>query len=177
MLRRGLKWLFAVVDRVSDAAAAIAMFMIVLMIGTVLFEIVSRQVFRAPTIWAFDVSYMLNGSLFMLGAAYTLRKGGHVRVDFLYERLPATVQHLLQFVLYAFLFIPVLWLGTNVAVSRAHRAWIRGTLENASAWEPLLWPFLTALALGLTLLLVQVAIEALRSGVAIVTALRSRESD
>ena len=174
MIRKALRGLLAVVDRATDIAAALAMLMIVLMIGTVLFEIVSRQVFRAPTIWAFDVSYMLNGSLFMLGAAYTLRKGGHVRVDFLFEKLPAVLQHALQLLLYLCLLLPVLWLGTNVAISRAHRAWVRGTLENASAWEPVLWPFLTALALGLTLLVAQIAVEAVRSAIAVVDALRRR---
>jgi TRAP-type mannitol/chloroaromatic compound transport system permease small subunit len=162
------------VDRASDAAAALAMLMIVLMIGTVLYEIGSRHFFRAPTIWAFDVSYMLNGGLFLLGAAYTLRKGGHVRVDFLHERMPQALQHVLQLLLFLGLLMPVLWIGTSVAVSRAYRAWVRGTLENASAWEPILWPFLTALAVGLVLLMAQVAAEALRSGMALVDALRRR---
>jgi TRAP-type mannitol/chloroaromatic compound transport system permease small subunit len=174
LIRRALRGLLAVVDRATDVAAAIAMLMIVLMIGTVLYEIVSRQVFRAPTIWAFDVSYMLNGSLFLLGAAYTLRKGGHVRVDFIFEKLPEVLRHAIQLVLYLALLVPVLWLGTNVAISRAHRAWVRGTLENASAWEPVLWPFLTALALGLTLLLAQVVVEAVRSAMAIIDGLRRR---
>ena len=163
MVLRLLRGLVGLVDRASDVAAAIGMVMIVLMIGTVLFEVTSRQVFGAPTIWAYDISYMLNGGLFMIGAAYTLRKGSHVRVDFLFETLPAAVQHMLQILLYLGLLVPVLAIGTQMAVFRAHRAYVRGTLENASAWEPILWPFLTILALGLTMLLLQVLAEALRS--------------
>jgi TRAP-type mannitol/chloroaromatic compound transport system permease small subunit len=47
------------------------------------FEVISRYFFRAPTIWAYDISYMLYSAIFMLGAAHTLRRGEHVRTDFL----------------------------------------------------------------------------------------------
>ena len=52
----------------------------------VAYEVIARYVFNAPTIWAFDVTYMLYGTLFMLGAAYALHKGAHIRTDFFWEQ-------------------------------------------------------------------------------------------
>ena len=49
------------------------------------YEVVVRYAFRAPTPWAFDLSYMLYGTLFMMAGAYTLSRDGHVRGDFLYR--------------------------------------------------------------------------------------------
>ena len=39
----------------------------------------------APTDWAFDASYILYGTLFMMAGAYALSRNGHVRGDFLYR--------------------------------------------------------------------------------------------
>ena len=52
----------------------------------VAYEVIARYAFNAPTIWSFDVTYMLYGTIFMLGAAYALHKGAHIRTDFFFER-------------------------------------------------------------------------------------------
>lgn len=49
------------------------------------YEVVARYLFRAPTPWAFDLSYMLYGTIFMMAGAYTLSRDGHVRGDFIYR--------------------------------------------------------------------------------------------
>ena len=49
------------------------------------YEVFVRYVLNAPTPWAFDVSYIMYGTLFMMGGAYTLSRDGHVRGDFLYR--------------------------------------------------------------------------------------------
>ena len=52
---------------------------------TTSYEVFARYMFGAPTDWAFDASYMLYGTLFMLAGAYALSRNGHVRGDFLYR--------------------------------------------------------------------------------------------
>ena len=46
---------------------------------------ISRYCFDEPTDWAFDITYMLFGAMFMLGAAYALPKGAHIRTDIFWE--------------------------------------------------------------------------------------------
>ena len=48
-----------------------------------------RYVLRAPTSWAFDISYMMYGALFFMAGAYALSRNGHVRGDFLYRAVAA----------------------------------------------------------------------------------------
>ena len=55
------------------------------LIFAMVYEIVARYYFIAPTIWAYDISRMVYGAHFMLGAAYALSKGVHIRSDFLYR--------------------------------------------------------------------------------------------
>jgi len=57
--------------------------MLIPMILSLAYEVVARYAFGKPTIWAYDMTFMLYGSFFMLGASYTLRKKGHIRTDML----------------------------------------------------------------------------------------------
>ena len=59
-----------------------------------------------PTTWAYDISYMTYGALFLLAGAYTLSRNGHVRGDMLYRLWPARVQAGADLVLYLIFFFP-----------------------------------------------------------------------
>jgi TRAP-type mannitol/chloroaromatic compound transport system permease small subunit len=153
----GLGWLLAV----------IAMAEVVAIIAVQLYEVVARYVFNAPTLWGSDIAYMTNGTLFLLGAAYTLRMGAHIRIDFLAIRFPLRIQHAINLLFYLAIFLPLLWYLGSAAANKAWRAYLKGELESMSAWEPLVWPFYTGIAIGLAGLFLQVVSEALRHAVGI----------
>ena len=67
---------------------------------------IARYVFNAPTIWSFDVTYMLYGTIFMLGAAYALLKGAHIRTDFFFERWSIRTRGIIDSVAYLVFFFP-----------------------------------------------------------------------
>ena len=157
-----LKRVLPALDKVGQATAVIAMTMIVCLIAVMIFEVVARRVFNSPTIWAIDITYMTNGTLFLIGAAYTLQKNAHVRIDFLSSRFPVRVQHSINLAFYLCIFLPALWLTSHATVLKAHKAYVRGTLENMSTWEPVVWPFLTGIALGVVGLTLQIIIESIR---------------
>ena len=46
--------------------------MLVPVIAAMVYEVVARKLFIAPTDWAYDTSRMLSGAMFMLGAGYAL---------------------------------------------------------------------------------------------------------
>lgn len=154
--------LLPAMDRVSVALAALAQVMIVALIAVMLYEVAARRVFNSPTIWSVDIVYMVNGSLFLIGAAYTLLRERHVRIDFLSSRLPARIQHLLNAAFYICLMLPLLIMTSQSAVVKAIKAFQRGTVENMSTWEPLIWPFLTGISLGLLGLCLQIMLQTIR---------------
>jgi len=79
---------------------------IVLMTFGVAYEVFVRYALRAPTSWAFDISYMMYGTLFMMAGAYTLSRDGHVRADVFYRFWPIRVQAGVELVLYFLFFFP-----------------------------------------------------------------------
>lgn len=141
---------------------AVAWLTVPLMLAIV-YEVLSRYLFTAPTMWAYDISRMLYGAMFMLGAAYALSKGVHIRADFIYRRWPVKVQGWVDTVLYLVFYFPAIgiffWVSTEwawVSVSRAERG-------TDTAWMPLLGPLKSCVPIGLALLLVQGISELLKS--------------
>ena len=133
------------------------------------YEVVARYVFNASTIWAFDITFMLHGSLFMLTGAYGLQKKVHVRIDVLSTRFPPRVQHACNLLIYVFCFIPAVWFVGDAAIRRSINAYKYNEVELVSAWGPLVWPFFGAMALGLVALFLQSIVETIRHIIGIKT--------
>lgn len=133
------------------------------------YEVVARYLFDAPTIWSFDITFMLHGALFMLSGAYGLQKKVHVRIDLLSELLPVRLQHALYALIYPACFIPAIWILSDAAIYRSWSAYKTHEVELASAWGPLVWPIYSAIALGLVALLLQAGVETIRHVMGIFT--------
>ena len=67
-----------VLDQISILSGKSFGWLIIPMVLCLVYEVFARYLFNAPTLWAYDMTYMLYGSHFMLGAAYTLAMQGHI---------------------------------------------------------------------------------------------------
>ena len=93
--------------------------LILILTLAVSYEVFMRYLLNAPTTWAFDISYITYGALFLMAGAYTLSRNGHVRADVLYRLWPARVQGTVDLILYLLFFFPgviaFIWAGWNFA--------------------------------------------------------------
>lgn len=87
------------------------------------YEVFVRYVLRDPTSWAFDLSYIMYGALFMMGGAYTLARDGHVRGDFLYRLWRPQTQAMVELVLYFLFFFPGILALIVAGWKYASRSW------------------------------------------------------
>ncbi|WP_417413336.1 TRAP transporter small permease subunit [Hoeflea sp.] len=154
--------LFTLVDAFSRLLSWIAQIVTVVLVLSMIYEVVARYAFGAPTIWAFDISYMATGTLFVLGAAYALKQDAHVRIDFLAQKMPVGIRRKLEGFVFVFLIAPIFAALSKFAIERAWRAWATGEVENVSPWAPLMWPFFAILAIGLVALTLQQLVHGLR---------------
>lgn len=158
-----------VIDRISDWSGRIVCWMIIPLVGSLAYEVFARYLFGAPTEWAYDISYMLYGSFFMLGAGYALFRGGHIRTDMLYQNWSPRTQGTVDAVCYLFLFFPamlfLLWMGGQ----EAWHAWEIGERSDASPWRPILYPFKAVIPVTAVMLLMQGVSEFLKSMYAVRT--------
>lgn len=150
------------IDRLNAATGLIAAWLIVPLIAAMCFEVVSRYVFNAPTIWAYELTYLLTGSGWLLGMAYTLSRGAHIRIDVVYLSLSPRRRALVDLAGYVLLLLPfIIWL-TFTLEDRALTAWRSGERTGGSAWNPPLWPFRTVFFLSFAFLALQIVAEVLR---------------
>jgi TRAP-type mannitol/chloroaromatic compound transport system permease small subunit len=93
-------------DRISLWFGRAFAWAIIIMSFAMGYEVFVRYVLGAPTSWAFDISYMMYGSLFMMGGAYTLSRDAHVRADFIYRLWRPRTQAAVELILYFLFFFP-----------------------------------------------------------------------
>jgi TRAP-type mannitol/chloroaromatic compound transport system permease small subunit len=111
------------VDKVTGwVGKAFAWCILILTFG-VSYEVFVRYVLRDPTSWAFDISYMMYGALFMMAGAYTLSRDGHVRGDVIYRLWKPKTQAKVEFVLYILFFFPGVLALIFAGIDYAGESW------------------------------------------------------
>jgi len=120
----------------------------------VVYEVVMRYIFNAPTIWGFEATTFLYGVHFILGLAYCDVLGGHVKVDVVVTRLPIKPQSVIGVLTNLVFFMPVMVLMTIFSWRYAFASIMEGEL-NPTSWAPPVYPFKTLMAIGFSFLLIQ----------------------
>lgn len=157
------KVLIRSIDTMSDWTGRIVSLLVVPIMLAMVYEVVARKLFIAPTLWAFDISRMLYGTSFMLGAAYGLMRGLHIRADFLYRGFSERTQGRIDLALYVLFFMPSMILLLYAGYEFALKSIMQGERAGDSTWAPIVWPVKTALAVGVLLLVIQGISEILKA--------------
>ena len=127
------------------------------------YEVLARKLFLAPTMWAYDMSRFFYGALFMLGAGYALSRGVHIRADFLYRNFKVKTQGLIDFWLYLLFYFPGLLFFFYMTTGFVVESIKRGERGMDTAWMPFMWPIKACLWFGILFLLIQGISELLKS--------------
>jgi TRAP-type mannitol/chloroaromatic compound transport system permease small subunit len=160
-LPRLSRW-FALVNRVSELSGRATSWLVMPLILGVTYEVFARYALNAPTVWAYDLAYMLYAGIFMLGAAYALRYGAHVRTDFLYSGFSDRRKAVVDAVGYI-VFLPALLFYLLALGRQAQHSWEIGERSTESAWRAPLYPFKWMMVVAMALLLLQAIVELLRT--------------
>lgn len=151
------------IDAFSLWIGRVVCWMLVPLCVAMVYEVIARKYFLAPTMWAYDISRMFYGALFMLGAGYALSRGVHIRADFLYRNWPARAQGMVDTALYLIFYFPGLLVFMWTSVDYAWIAIERGERGMDTAWMPYMGPIKSVLPVGAFLLLIQGVSETLKS--------------
>lgn len=151
------------IDHFSNWQGRIACLLVVPIIFGMFYEVIARSFFTAPTLWAYDLSRILYGISFMLGAAYALMKGLHIRADFLYRNFTPRTQGRVDLILYILLFMPAMLFFLKAGYDFSYKSFFQGERAGDSTWAPIVWPVKMALTLGVFFLIIQGISEILKS--------------
>lgn len=150
------------IDNLSTAVGHQTSWTIVVLTFAVCYEVIARYAFHAPTSWAYDVSYMLYGSLFMLAGAYALARNGHVRGDFLYRAWEPRRQAKVDLILYFLFFFPGILALIYSGWDYAKLAYLLNERSSSTPDGPIIWPFKALIPVVGVLMLLQGIVEVIR---------------
>jgi TRAP-type mannitol/chloroaromatic compound transport system permease small subunit len=151
------------IDKFSKWVGNVVCWILIPLIFAMTYEVLARKLFLAPTIWAYDISRFLYGALFMLGAAYALSKGVHIRADFLYRNFKTKNQGKIDFWLYLLFYFPGLIVFLYMTIGFVGESIQRGEKGMDTTWMPYMWPIKTCLMVGIIFLLIQGISELFKS--------------
>ena len=152
-----------ILDGIAEWTGRIVSWLIIPMVGSLVYEVGARYIFDAPTVWAYDMTFMLYGSFFMLGAAYTLRHKGHIRTDSFYGSWSPRRQGWVDTICYLVFFFPPLIAFLVVTWDYFLKSYGQDERIMTSPWMPIVWPFKFTLPLATAFLLLQGISELLKS--------------
>ncbi|WP_018690001.1 TRAP transporter small permease subunit [Ahrensia kielensis] len=145
------------VTRVNKLLFDSVKWVIFLIAGLMLFEVISRYTFTAPTSWAPELATLLFGPFFLFGGPYLLHIGGHVAVDIVSAKAEGRTKLLLTALsmLLALVFGAIL---LRFSLPLAVSAFEYGE-TSYSGWNPVIWPAKAALPFAALLLILQALAE------------------
>ena len=162
----GLTALTALADRIDRLTTAVGRTVAWLALAIVLLEfalMVARYVFSFGSIWLSETVIYLHATLFMLAAAWTLRAGGHVRVDIFYAEAGPRAKAMVDLVGALVLLLPfalvLIWLG----VPYAARSWAILERSQETSGLPLVFVLKTMIPLFAALMALQGVAQAIRA--------------
>jgi TRAP-type mannitol/chloroaromatic compound transport system permease small subunit len=150
------------IERLTGSLGVLASFALVPLILTTTYEVMARYLFDAPTIWAYEVGYMLTGTHFLLGMAYTLQQGQFIRIDIFSQDMSAKTRALIDLCAYSVILPLMIWLTYGLA-SHLATGIIKNERTGQSAMNLPVWPFRIVFLVAFALLALQVYAEIIKS--------------
>ena len=150
-----MKTILRVIDRVSEWTGLAGRWVMLALLVIVTAEVTRRYLFNAPTIWAYQTSVILAGSLFILHWGYAEKHKAHVRIDLLYSRLSLRRKALVDVLGFVIFFLPLFVSLIRVSFSWMLWSWQTGEKMSTTIWYPPAAPFRAVAVIGLSLCFLQ----------------------
>lgn len=150
------------IDRITTNVGIIAALTLVPLILTTTYEVFARYFFNAPTIWAYEIGYMLTGTHFLLGMAYTLQQGQFIRIDIFSQDMTTKTRALIDLCAYSVILPLMMWLMYGLTAYLIS-GFIRNERSGQSAMNMVVWPFRVIFLIAFTILALQVYAEFMKS--------------
>lgn len=144
------------VDAINRAVGHVAMYLLVVMMGILLWSVFTNTL-NKPAIWVMEMAQFTMAAYYLVGAAFSMQQGAHVRMDFLYERWNRRKRSLVDsltsvgLIFYLALLVFGGWESSSAALEFGQR--------NHTVWAPYMAPIKIIMTSGMALMLLQALSE------------------
>jgi TRAP-type mannitol/chloroaromatic compound transport system permease small subunit len=154
-----MRGLVRAIDRLSVALGGVAAAIVILLVILMLYDVVMRYAFNAPTVWGNDINTWLMGASFVLSIAYAMSTDSHVRVDLLYNDATKHRMRVVDLIGFSLLVLPTVSWITWGLFGHFLEALKSGERSGTGGWNPIVWPFRLVLFVGFMMLSIQIVAE------------------
>ena len=150
------------IERASEWAGVFGACLLVPLVLATCYEVFARYLFGAPTIWAYEVGYTLTGAHFLLGMAFTLKYGEHIRIDIFSGKFTPRTRAVIDLLGYAIVLPLTAWI-TLYLFFYLRAGYVSNEKSGQSALNLPVWPLRVIFCLAFLLLALQVIAEVAKS--------------
>jgi len=149
-------------NRISKITGEFSMFLVMALMGVLVFESVIRTVFNQPHIWAVEISAFIMTAQYLIGGGYSLILRGHVRMDLFYHRLSErgqAIADVITFFPFTLFYLGLLLLGGFKGIQYA----LKFHQKSYTAWAPPMAPIKIIMVTGIVIMLLQSIAELIKN--------------
>lgn len=140
------------IDRVNRVVGLFAMYLIVVIIGILLYSSIMKAV-AIPPLWTLEMAQFVMAAYYMLGGGWSLQHDSHVRMDLIYSRWSPRRRAMVDCITILFL---IFYLGVLLYGGFSSTAYaIRYDETSYSSWGPYMAPIKIVMCIGVALMLLQ----------------------
>lgn len=141
------------VDAINAFVGKFAMYLLFVLAAILLYATGSRLFLGVPINWSLEMSQFVLSAYYLLGGAYSVQMGSHVRMDLFYSRwTPKSRAAIDAFtIIFVIIYLVLLLRG---AISSTEYS-ITYNQRNYTSWAPVLWPIKVIMTTGIILMLLQ----------------------
>ena len=150
------------IERITGSVGIFASLALVPLVLATCYEVFVRYAMGAPTVWAYEVGYILTGSHFLLGMAFTLRAGAHIRIDIFSGNFSPRMRAIIDLAGYVVTLPLMLWLSYALFQHLA-TGYLRHEHSGQSAMNLPVWPFRVVFLVAFALLALQILAEVVKT--------------
>lgn len=150
-----MKTILKIIDSINRRAGSSTSWLCLALVLVGAYDVLMRYVFNRPTLWAYETSCMLGGTIYVLGWAYDHLRHSHIRVDIIYSHLSPRGKALADVISAAIFFFPLVGMLAKTSISWMWRAWSINEVMIETYWYPPAAPYRTIFAIGICLFMLQ----------------------
>lgn len=154
MIKKILFWYVKFIEKIVNFITFnISIWVALLLVLVMLYDVFLRYIFNSPTIWGYDTECMLGLTIYALGWSYVQIKDSHVRIDIFYDKMSARGKAIIDALGDILIGIPVCASYCFITFDYAKRAYQSGEVLQSSFWYPPAAPIRFIFFIGMTLFL------------------------
>ena len=141
------------IGRIVDAVGAALSVLMILMALNVSYDVMMRYVFQASSVGMQEMEWHLFSIIILFGMGVALKHESHIRVDFIYDRMPARRKAVVNIFGTVFMLMPLALLIFFGSFGYVHDAWITNEISEDPGGLPYRWLIKSMIPLSMAFLM------------------------